>query len=105
MPARRLPWPPPLLLACPCCWSPPVTGPPLLLVTAGHRRFLTMAATLTPVCFPQVQKLIKEAKALREAEADLVAFQLTEMSDRLPPLSKFGHGFKLDAWQVYKLSD
>ncbi|CAN0314408.1 unnamed protein product [Phaeothamnion confervicola] len=35
---------------------------------------------------------------MREEE-DLVVFQLTEMADRLPPLSRFTTGWKLDEWQ------
>lgn len=44
------------------------------------------------------KKVIKKAKKMRETE-DLVVFQLTEMADRLPPLSKFNTGWKLDEWQ------
>lgn len=29
----------------------------------------------------------------------MVVFQLTEMADRLPPLSRFSTGWKLDEWQ------
>lgn len=32
-------------------------------------------------------------------EPDLRYLQLVEMSDSLPPLSKFNTGFKLDDWQ------
>ena len=35
----------------------------------------------------------------REAE-DMIIVQLTAMSDRLPPLSPFTSGFKLDDWQI-----
>jgi hypothetical protein len=34
------------------------------------------------------------------AKMDLVAFQLTKMHDRLPPLSIYNRKFKLDDWQV-----
>lgn len=50
--------------------------------------------------FKNVKKLIKEAQDLRAGEKDLIEFQLTSMSDRLPPLSKFSFGFRLDAWQL-----
>jgi hypothetical protein len=42
---------------------------------------------------------VKKARELRK-KTDLVAFQLTKMHDRLPPLSVYNRKFKLDAWQV-----
>ncbi|KAG5178944.1 P-loop containing nucleoside triphosphate hydrolase protein [Tribonema minus] len=44
------------------------------------------------------KKVIKKVLKLREEE-DMVVFQLTEMADRLPPLSRFSTGWKLDDWQ------
>ena len=41
---------------------------------------------------------LKKAKRHRK-DAEIVRFQLTEMHDRLPPLSRFSSGFKLDQWQ------
>ena len=35
----------------------------------------------------------------KRAGRDMIAFQLTEMGDRLPPLSPFSTGFRLDDWQ------
>jgi hypothetical protein len=42
---------------------------------------------------------VKKAREMR-AKMDLVAFQLTKMHDRLPPLSIYNRKFKLDDWQV-----
>lgn len=47
----------------------------------------------------QVEKVLSSARALLEGEADLVRLQLMEMSDSLPPLSRFNMGYKLDPWQ------
>eukprot|EP00953_Heterococcus_sp_UTEX-ZZ885_P029697 15745-Heterococcus_DN1.PRE.4 len=44
------------------------------------------------------KKVIRKAQKMREEE-DLVVFQLTDMADRLPPLSRFSTGWKLDDWQ------
>ena len=35
----------------------------------------------------------------RSKEKDMVKLQLLDMSDSLPPLSKFTHGYKFDPWQ------
>ena len=43
--------------------------------------------------------LCLQAVEWREAE-DMIVVQLTAMSDRLPPLSPFTSGFKLDDWQI-----
>jgi hypothetical protein len=47
--------------------------------------------------------LLKEARKLRSKEKDIIRFQLNEMSDRLPPLSKYSFDFKLDHWQIRAL--
>jgi len=49
----------------------------------------------------RVDKLLASCRKIRSSEThqSLVALQLNEMSDSLPPLSKFTFGFKLDAWQ------
>ncbi len=44
------------------------------------------------------RKVIKKANVMKKEE-DLIVFQLTEMADRLPPLSRFVQGWKLDEWQ------
>ncbi len=44
------------------------------------------------------RKAIKMARMMR-TEENLIVFQLTEMADRLPPLSRFVQGWKLDEWQ------
>lgn len=49
--------------------------------------------------YNDVVKLINQAKDIRRLESDMIKFQLTEMSDALPPLSKFSFGYKLDEWQ------
>jgi hypothetical protein len=43
--------------------------------------------------------LLKSANKLIAKEEDLIRLQLVDMSDSLPPLSKFSSGFKLDPWQ------
>jgi len=51
----------------------------------------------------QLHEFRKELRAAREARkglgSGLAAFQLEKMYDRLPPLSPFLKGWKLDAWQ------
>ncbi len=44
------------------------------------------------------RKVIKKARSMKKEE-NIIVFQLTEMADRLPPLSRFVHGWKLDEWQ------
>jgi len=47
---------------------------------------------------------VKFARKLLQKRADIVNFQLTNMSDRLPPLSKYNRTFKLEEWQCQVLS-
>ena len=49
--------------------------------------------------YDKVLDLIACCRKVREEEGDLVKFQLTEMSDSLPPLSKYSVSQKLDEWQ------
>merc|ERR1719410_1544200 len=42
---------------------------------------------------------IKYARKLMASKSDLISFQLTEMPDRLPPLSRYNRHFKLEKWQ------
>jgi hypothetical protein len=42
---------------------------------------------------------LKYARKLMLGKKDLISFQLTEMHDRLPPLSKYNRQFKLEDWQ------
>lgn len=42
---------------------------------------------------------LKKARAIMDKEADMIRVQLVDMSDCLPPLSKFTFGFSLDPWQ------
>ena len=51
----------------------------------------------------RVAALLKKARDVMKNEADIIRLQLTEMSDSLPPLSKFNFGFKLDEWQLQAL--
>jgi len=44
------------------------------------------------------REVLIRAKKLRDRE-DMIIKQLTDMSDRLPPLSRYTCGFKLDDWQ------
>jgi len=49
--------------------------------------------------YPQVEKLIKRVQEKRRLEKDPIRLQLVDMFDKLPPLSKFSLGLKLDPWQ------
>lgn len=49
--------------------------------------------------YSKVKKLIKSARDKMRAEDDMIKMQLVDMFDRLPPLTKFSFGFKLDNWQ------
>ena len=49
--------------------------------------------------FANVEKLLEKVRKLKSKEKDMVKLQLLEMSDSLPPLSKFTHGYKFDPWQ------
>ncbi len=49
--------------------------------------------------YKDAEALLKAGNKLMAEEEDLIKLQLVEMSDSLPPLSKFSSGFKLDNWQ------
>mmetsp|Transcript_3905 Transcript_3905/g.4517 ORF Transcript_3905/g.4517 Transcript_3905/m.4517 type:complete len:1255 (+) Transcript_3905:202-3966(+) len=42
---------------------------------------------------------LKHARKVLNGKDDLISFQLTEMADRLPPLSRYNRKFKLEDWQ------
>jgi len=42
---------------------------------------------------------LKYARKLMKGKDNLISFQLTEMADRLPPLSRYNRQFKLEEWQ------
>jgi superfamily II RNA helicase len=42
---------------------------------------------------------LKYARKLMAGKENLISFQLTEMPDRLPPLSRYNRQFKLEDWQ------
>ena len=42
---------------------------------------------------------LKYARKLMSGKNNLISFQLTEMPDRLPPLSRYNRQFKLEPWQ------
>jgi ATP-dependent RNA helicase DDX60 len=42
---------------------------------------------------------LKYARKLMNGKESLISFQLTEMPDRLPPLSRYNRQFKLEDWQ------
>ena len=42
---------------------------------------------------------IKYARKLMSGKENLISFQLTEMADRLPPLSRYNRQFRLEEWQ------
>lgn len=47
----------------------------------------------------KVKPLIDQAKSILAQEKDLIKFQLVDMSNTLPPLSKYHFSYKLDEWQ------
>eukprot|EP00596_Hydrurales_sp_CCMP1899_P009618 CAMPEP_0119034286 /NCGR_PEP_ID=MMETSP1177-20130426/1284_1 /TAXON_ID=2985 /ORGANISM="Ochromonas sp, Strain CCMP1899" /LENGTH=1580 /DNA_ID=CAMNT_0006991613 /DNA_START=41 /DNA_END=4783 /DNA_ORIENTATION=- len=49
--------------------------------------------------FSNVEKLLDKVHKLKSKEKDMVKLQLLDMSNSLPPLSKFTYGFSLDPWQ------
>jgi superfamily II RNA helicase len=42
---------------------------------------------------------LKYARKLMNGKENLISFQLTEMADRLPPLSRYNRRFQLEPWQ------
>lgn len=42
---------------------------------------------------------LKYARKILNGKENIISFQLTEMSDRLPPLSRYNRKFKLEEWQ------
>lgn len=42
---------------------------------------------------------LKYARKLMSGKENLISFQMTEMADRLPPLSRYNRKFKLEPWQ------
>ncbi|KAL3922591.1 MAG: hypothetical protein SGILL_002122 [Bacillariaceae sp.] len=42
---------------------------------------------------------LKYARKLMNGKDNLISFQLTEMADRLPPLSRYNRKFRLEPWQ------
>jgi ATP-dependent RNA helicase DDX60 len=42
---------------------------------------------------------LKHARKLMSGKENLISFQLTEMADRLPPLSRYNRKFQLEPWQ------
>lgn len=51
-----------------------------------------------------VEEIIQKAKKVISRDSDLIRVQLVEMSDSLPPLSRFSFGFRLDVWQMRVLT-
>jgi hypothetical protein len=49
--------------------------------------------------YAEVEKLLKKCRKIMSQESDMVRLQLVEMSDSLPPLTKFNFGLRLDPWQ------
>jgi hypothetical protein len=42
---------------------------------------------------------LKHARKLMKGKENVISFQMTEMADRLPPLSRYNRKFKLEDWQ------
>lgn len=47
----------------------------------------------------QYKDSLKYARKLMKSKDSLISFQLTDMPDRLPPLSRYNRKFKLEDWQ------
>ncbi|KAL7533920.1 hypothetical protein ACHAXR_005533 [Thalassiosira sp. AJA248-18] len=47
---------------------------------------------------------LKYARKMMNGKKDIITFQLTDMPDRLPPLSRYNRHFKLEDWQCDILS-
>jgi hypothetical protein len=67
----------------------------ILLLSFSFFHFLSLSNSWMIDAF----SLLKKANKILENEEDLIRLQLVDMSDALPPLSKFSSGFKLDEWQ------
>lgn len=50
--------------------------------------------------YSKVKKVYAKAQEIMASEKDMIKMQLVDMCDRLPPLTKFTFGYKLDPWQV-----
>jgi hypothetical protein len=50
--------------------------------------------------FAKVRKLYTKAQDIMASEKDMIQMQLVDMCDRLPPLTRFTFGYKLDPWQI-----
>lgn len=49
--------------------------------------------------YAEVERLLRKCRKIMQAESDMIRLQLVEMSDSLPPLTKFNFGLRLDPWQ------
>lgn len=49
--------------------------------------------------YAEVERLLKKCRKIVAQESDVIRLQLVEMSDSLPPLTKFNFGLRLDPWQ------
>ena len=64
-----------------------------------EKSVLVRDASLVYDDYAEVERLLKKCKKIMQQESDLVRLQLVEMSDSLPPLTKFNFGLRLDPWQ------
>eukprot|EP00598_Pedospumella_elongata_P005679 CAMPEP_0184977194 /NCGR_PEP_ID=MMETSP1098-20130426/7922_1 /TAXON_ID=89044 /ORGANISM="Spumella elongata, Strain CCAP 955/1" /LENGTH=1647 /DNA_ID=CAMNT_0027500153 /DNA_START=145 /DNA_END=5088 /DNA_ORIENTATION=- len=64
-----------------------------------EKSVLVRDATLVYDDYAEVERLLKKCRKIMQQESDLVRLQLVEMSDSLPPLTKFNFGLRLDPWQ------
>ena len=49
--------------------------------------------------YPHHIYYLLQVRKLKAKESDMIKLQLLEMSDSLPPLTKFSYGYKFDPWQ------
>ncbi|KAL7545685.1 hypothetical protein ACHAWF_009035 [Thalassiosira exigua] len=47
----------------------------------------------------KLKDTLKYARKMMSSKKDIITFQLTDMPDRLPPLSRYNRQFKLEDWQ------
>eukprot|EP00600_Ochromonadales_sp_CCMP1393_P002111 CAMPEP_0174983034 /NCGR_PEP_ID=MMETSP0004_2-20121128/16887_1 /TAXON_ID=420556 /ORGANISM="Ochromonas sp., Strain CCMP1393" /LENGTH=1782 /DNA_ID=CAMNT_0016235177 /DNA_START=1 /DNA_END=5349 /DNA_ORIENTATION=+ len=77
-------------------YSIPTTDAPM---TKNKKAILVQDPSLVYDSYAAVEKLLNKARSVMSKEADKIKLQLVEMSDTLPPLTRFTFGLRLDPWQ------
>jgi hypothetical protein len=71
---------------------------PIFILFSSHPFFhLFSSPFLSPPLISSPPSL--QVRKLKAKESDMIKLQLLEMSDSLPPLTKFSYGYKFDPWQ------